>query len=284
MACRQAYPAMTLRAVDNCPDTLQYLLRHDVAHHTSLTPPTTFAPDHLVILSAHLRQSLTLLETIAPSIPESGVLVSDAGSCKRAICARGAELLGARFIGGHPLAGKEFSGVRRATPLLFHHKPWALCPVSPISEDQEAAEDHKQRLAPLRRLLRDGLGAMIQEVDPERHDRAMAFVSHFPQLYAVLLANLLNRNQPGQLLGLHGAGLDDQLRLAASPYGLWRDVFDLNSDNLRDILGLFRQLCDEADPLLTQPAMATWFERANQAHQAFHQKPTPARGEPGAGD
>lgn len=266
MACRQAYPTMTIHAVDRDAQTLQFLLRHDLARHVSPTLPTHLEPGHLVLLATHLRDSLSLLEALAPHVSDHDVLVSDVGSCKRAICTRGAELLGARFIGGHPLAGKEFSGVGHATPLLFHGKPYALCPA--------AGESHPLADA-LRQVLSVGLGAHVRELPADEHDRAMAFVSHFPQLYAVLLANLLGRHQPGHLLALHGAGLDDQLRLAASPYALWRDVFAFNEDNLREILGLFGGLCAEAEPLLTQPAMAMWFERANEAHHAFHQSRLP---------
>jgi len=266
MACRQSFPDLMIRAMDCDSETLQFLVKNRLADEVSLTPPTDFDDDELILLAAHLKPNLALLETIAPAVSQTKALVTDIGSCKRAICDLGDQLLPEHFIGGHPLAGKEFSGVSFATPLLFAGKPYALCPPA-LLQSSAAVRHNYQRLES---FLTQGLRAKTGTLDRVKHDRYMAYVSHFPQLYAVMLTTLLYRNEPGHLLSFHGAGMDDQLRLAASPYTMWRDIFDFNEDNLRQVLQDFGQLFEEANTVLNTPAMATWFAHANEIHREFH--------------
>ncbi len=267
MACREMFSDLHIRAVDSDEKTLQYAIRAGIVDEVSLTLPVTWEEDHLIVLATHLYQSMDLLRLFAPEIKGKHVTVTDIGSCKRAICALGEELLPSQFIGGHPLAGKELSGIAHATSLLFAQKPYAFCPSTYLDQDAELQERFDQ----LKTFITVGLRAKIGELTAEEHDRYMAFVSHFPQLYAIMLTNLLHRNQPGKLLAFHGAGIDDQLRLAASPYTMWRDIFDLNQDNIRSVVHEFFTMAAEAEDILTSPPMAVWFNRANELYQEFHE-------------
>ncbi len=262
MAAKERFPELTVHAVDSHAESLQYALRSKIADQVSLTLPPVLEAGHLVVIATHLSDSLKMLEALAPVVQGEDVLVSDVGSCKRAITALGRQLLPSQFIAGHPMAGKEFSGIMHATSLLFAGKAYLFCP-------------HEQtdpvRLDTLKGFVQ-GLGAMPREIDPDTHDRYMAYVSHLPQLYAVLLTNLLYRHEPGRLLALHGGGLDDQLRLAASPYAMWRDIFQQNADNLSGVLKELQGIIEEAAPLLAADgeSLQPWFERSNEVHQAFH--------------
>jgi len=189
------------------------------------------------------------------------ILVTDIGSCKQEIAALGRELLPDQFIAGHPMAGKEFSGIQHAASLLFAGKSYLLCPHT--DTPPEALENLQTFV--------NALGATPRLIDAEKHDRYMAYVSHLPQLYSILLSNLLYRNEPGHLVGYHGAGLDDQIRLAASPYSMWGDVLFHNAENMAQVLIELRGIIDEALPLLKQPgALDSWFTRANEIHSQFH--------------
>lgn len=271
MACR-AKPELHIRAVDPHDETLQYLLRAQTVDQVSLTFPNEFAENHLIVLAAHLDTNIELLQTLAPKVKDrDDVLITDIGSCKQAICDLGDAILPHHFVGGHPLAGKEFSGVKHATPLLFAGKPFAICPPTPYPTDPTITGNVEH----LMQFIETTLHAKVGTLDRAQHDKAMAYVSHFPQLYATLLTNLLAQNRPGELLGFHGAGMDDQLRLAASPYAMWQHVFDQNRDHLLDVIRQSRALLEEAETLLSgqhpAPTMATWFERANTIHREFHQ-------------
>lgn len=261
MAARERYPELWIQAVDTSSETLQYLLKAGTVDKVSLTVPGMFAENHLVVLACHLSASLETLENLAPVVSDiADVTITDVGSCKRQMVALGERLLPERYIAAHPMAGKEFSGVRHATALLFAGKSWIFCPHKRVDT---------ARFDRLKTFIQ-GFGAVPRVLDPEVHDRYMAYVSHLPQLYSVLLTNLIARHEPGHLLSYHGGGIDDQLRLAASPYAMWGEVFRYNADNLRDVLHELTSLMGQADPVLDQPAFAEWFERSNELHHEFH--------------
>ena len=262
MAARERFPELKIRAVDTRAEALQYAVKHKIIDQPSLVIPDFYEPKHLVVLASHLSDTMTALPEIARHVQGQDVLVTDVGSCKRAITALGIELLPEQFIAGHPMAGKEFSGIENATSLLFAGKSYLFCPHEGTPPD---------RLAALTGFIRD-LGGVPRLIDPERHDRYMAYVSHLPQLYSLLLTNLLYEHEPGHLLTYHGGGLDDQLRLAASPYAMWRDVFEQNGDNLHHVLTELQHIIRQAAPLLGEQGegFAPWFARSNEVHQEFH--------------
>lgn len=260
MAARERFPDIHIQGVDPTADTLQYALKHKVIDQASLTLPERFEDKHLIVIACHLTPSLWVLRELAPRIAGQNILVSDIGSCKAEIATIGQELLPQQFIAGHPMAGKEFSGIEHATPLLFAGKSYLLCPHS---------HTDAHRLEVLKGFI-SSIGGIPKLIDAEKHDRYMAYVSHLPQLYSVLLTNVLYRNEPGHLMAYHGAGLDDQLRLAASPHSMWGDIMLHNSDNLIKALSELREVIDEAIPLLKQPgALEPWFTRANEMHRQF---------------
>ncbi|MBX2861168.1 MAG: prephenate dehydrogenase [Vampirovibrio sp.] len=272
MAAREMYEDLWIQAVDVNGEALQYLLKARTVDEVSLTIPSAFEEDHLIILACHLSQSLEALKELAPKVKGKAITVSDVGSCKRAIGALGKEVLPGQFIGAHPLSGKEFSGTAHAASLLFANKSYILCPTLTPSDTVE--KDN-----PTLSILIDffkGLGASPRILDAETHDLYMAYMSHLPQLYAILLTNLLSNHQPGHLLSYHGGGIDDQLRLSASPYAMWKDVFAQNKDNMDRVTSELAELLTQAPQVLNNPDLAQWFNRSNQLHQQFQALKKPA--------
>ncbi len=274
MAARERFSDWQIQGVDPQAETLQYALRSQIIDKAALNLEEAAAwfesassadEPQLIVLAAHLDQNLSLLTQLAPLVKDRPFLVTDIGSCKRQIMELGQALLPVEFIAGHPMAGREFSGIEGATPLMFAGKSYLLCPHS---------DTDSQRLAWLQDFVR-GLGGNPRLIDAERHDRYMAYVSHLPQLYAVMLTNLLYRHEAGHLLAYHGGGLDDQLRLAASPHRMWGQVFAQNQDNMVAVLTELRQIIDEVLPLLGGEAatqgesLQQWFERSNEVHRQF---------------
>lgn len=266
MAARECFPDWRIWGVDPNPEALAYALKHDVIQEGVTELPESFEDSHLIVLASHLTPNLALLERLAPKVQGRDILVTDIGSCKREIAELGRELLPSQFIAGHPMAGKEFSGVQYATALLFANKSYLLCP---------HADTPSERLEQLTAFVKS-FGAIPRLIDAERHDIYMTYVSHLPQLYSILLANLLGRHDPEHLLAYYGGGLDGQLRLAASPFSMWGDVFKRNADNMKAALLELRSLIDDVLPLLGQsdannPAtgLGPWFERSNEIHRRF---------------
>ncbi|MDX2084189.1 MAG: prephenate dehydrogenase/arogenate dehydrogenase family protein [Candidatus Melainabacteria bacterium] len=266
MAARERWPDLVIRAVDSNAEALQFGLRHDIVNQVQLGElPTDWGDDasgeHLVVLASHLSVNEVTLQALAPRVQGRAVVVTDLGSCKRRIVELGDRLLPGQFIGAHPMAGKEKAGIDHATALMFTGKTFIVCP-TPANQQAPALERLK--------LFIQGLGARPTELDATIHDQYMAYVSHLPQLYSILLTNLIAKHEPARLLTYHGGGIDDQLRLAASPYGMWGDIFSQNADHLRQVLDEMMQLLQQARQDLDQPEMAQWFQTANHMHQAFH--------------
>jgi prephenate dehydrogenase len=182
----------------------------------------------LIILATPVGAILDLL----PKVRESGLptaLVTDVGSTKQVICQRAHEVFGEAplFLGGHPLAGKEYSGIEHAEGTLFHGTRYVLTPFAPAHQFDARVQNFTTLLA--------SLGARPYWTDPQSHDRAVAWLSHLPQLLSSSLASLMAEQQEGGQLALElaGSGFRDVTRLADSPYSIWRDICLTNSGNIQ---------------------------------------------------
>lgn len=134
-----------------------------------------------------------------------------------------------RYAGGHPMAGSERSGPGAANPRLFEGRPWA---VTPTATTQPAALDAVVDLA-------RQLGAVPIIMNAGAHDRAVAVVSHVPQVMATLTAARLN-DAADNHLALSGAGLRDVTRIAGSDMALWRQILGDNAADVRSVLAEVR--------------------------------------------
>ncbi|TDN93261.1 prephenate dehydrogenase [Microbacterium sp. BK668] len=154
-------------------------------------------------------------------------VVTDVASVKLeplvALRRRGVDLR--RYIGSHPLAGRERGGAISARADIFVGRPWVVC-----RDEETSASD----LAVVEGLALD-LGAMPLEMSPEEHDRAVALVSHVPQLVASLLAGRFI-DAPEGSLRLAGQGVRDTTRIAASAPELWVQILGANSAPVVDVL------------------------------------------------
>lgn len=177
--------------------------------------------------SADLVFLATPISVILGSLPQlqqwagPATLITDAGSTKRQIVERAR---GLRFLGGHPMAGKETSGLEQADPDLFDGRPWILTPDGPLPDRAGQLVDLLTRI-----------GARVHWMSPSEHDRWVAACSHLPQLTSTALALAISSFQDARSVPA-GPGLRDMLRLAESPWGLWRDILATNADEVKPLL------------------------------------------------
>jgi prephenate dehydrogenase len=156
--------------------------------------------------------------------------VSDVASVKASIeKAVATRVNSARFIPGHPMAGRERGGAIAGRSDLFVARPWILCP-----------GDHNEvgRLAAVESLIAE-LGASVVKMSASDHDRAVALVSHVPQAVSSLLAARLAEAE-AEDIALAGAGLRDTTRIAASSPELWLQIYAANSLEVNQELKAFR--------------------------------------------
>jgi prephenate dehydrogenase len=165
-------------------------------------------------------------------------LVTDMGSSKALIVRAGEEAFGARFVGGHPMAGSHESGVSAARRNLFEGATWV---VTSTERTDPAAAKRLEALA-------TALGAHPLHLDVETHDRIAAAVSHMPHVIACAVAQAVARlaDGDGRFGDLMAGGLRDMTRLAASPSTLWTDILSTNREQTRAALVVARAALDDA--------------------------------------
>ncbi len=221
----------------------------------------------LIYVALPVGHTIELLPEIA-RLAAPNALATDASSTKRSVCAAAAQSFregGAHFLGGHPMAGKEVSGIYAAEAELFRGSKYALIRAA---ANEKAAKERESRVAEFVRLI-EKLGAEPVWLESEAHDRAAAVVSHLPQLLAVALAGVVRSrtDETGLPVTLAGRGLRDALRLAGSPYSVWRDIILTNSDNLERVLDQMIQALEQVKSDLRTRALDEEFSAAGELYK-----------------
>jgi prephenate dehydrogenase len=214
----------------------------------------------MVVLCTPLGQMRPLVERMLPVL-EAGVIVTDVGSVKGPVVEELEGLVaqaGGHFIGGHPMAGAEKTGVGAAQADLF----WdALCVLTPT------ANSHLPALGQVRALW-EGLGAKVLELTPQAHDELASRSSHLPHVLAAQLASLiLSPEYPPAQGALCANGFRDTTRIASGSPEMWRDIALANRKNLAEALGAFMLRLQDFSRALEAgdaQAIAGFFETAKQ--------------------
>lgn len=185
----------------------------------------------LIYLAGPIHKILTVIPELDPLV-KPGALVTDAGSTKSRICAAGALLRNAQFLGGHPMAGKETRGVASAEATLFQGRPYLLTPMAPEDLETPAAREFVEWVT--------AIGAEPRVLSPEMHDRVVAHSSHLPQLLSTTLAATLGEHPDARaIIAAAGPGLLDSTRLAMSAWEIWHDIVDTNRAEIASALATY---------------------------------------------
>ncbi len=186
----------------------------------------------LVILCTPLAQMRPLVKQMLPSL-KRGAIVTDVGSVKGSVVKELETLVaraGGHFVGSHPMAGAEKTGVAAARGDLFEG---AVCVVTPTRRTNRAA---------LRQVeaFWQAVGARLLRLAPERHDALVSRTSHLPYLVAATLAHrILDPSQPKSQAALCATGFRDTTRVASGSPEMWRDIAVANRAHLRAALDEF---------------------------------------------
>jgi len=250
----------------------------------------------LIYIALPIAATLDLLPEIARHAPLHA-LVTDACSTKLRITQAAAELFpgdsGPFFLAGHPMAGRELSGLAHADADLFRNTTYALVRESSdsavvaglqtrsFSSDvaaglkarasspaKEPTSSPDPRVYAFLKIL-EKIGAQPLWLGAQQHDYAVGLVSHLPQLAAVALASFLydHLDENGLPITLAGPGLRDSLRLAGSPYSTWRDIVLTNREVLSAALDLFARRLDDLRERLASRELESDFDAANELYK-----------------
>lgn len=183
------------------------------------TPPDVTAEVVAAELAAHPSSIVTDVASVK-------------GTVLTALRKRDVEL--ANYVGSHPMAGREQTGALAGRGDLFIGRPWVITPNDTSSKESVLLVE----------ALAHDLGASIVTMDPIEHDRAVALVSHAPQILASLLAARLATADSSDV-SLAGQGLRDTTRIAASDPKLWMQILSANSNQVSDVLTHVRNDLDQ---------------------------------------
>ena len=218
----------------------------------------------VVILAANVGGIMDSIENLGPMLPRN-VLLTDVGSTKIEILKRARSVFGSssalRFLGGHPMSGKEHSGVENADSSLFSGSAWIFTP----ERDQlsDLAHEYIELIA--------SLGTRIIQLSAEQHDRLVAWTSHLPQMLSTAFAAVLQDEAElekkahvtrVQMQEVGGRSLNEMTRIAASPYSMWRDIALTNAVNIEDAILKLEQRLTHIRENLRTPELRAEFERA----------------------
>ncbi|HTV57993.1 MAG TPA: prephenate dehydrogenase/arogenate dehydrogenase family protein [Verrucomicrobiae bacterium] len=267
LAVKRQIPGVVVAGYDR-PEELQKARSRGAIDEACADIPGAVGGAALVYIALPIVAAIRSLGEVAAAA-ETGALVTDACSTKAAICREAAEQfranLGAKFLGGHPMAGREASGIENADATLLHGARYVLVGVEPGDKLPEDA-----RVEAFVGLL-EKMGAEPVWFDAETHDWAAGIVSHLPQLVSIALGRVIEdeTDETGLPVSLAGGGLRDALRLAASPYSVWRDICLTNTENVRRALDRMEQAVEYLRTHLTSRELEKEFRAANEAYKAL---------------
>jgi prephenate dehydrogenase len=230
-----------------------------------VNPGDALRGSQVVVLATPVLAICDLIERVGPVLPAKALL-TDVGSTKVAVVEQAVKVFGKnagkRFLAGHPMTGKEMSGVDYADADLFKNAVWFLSPL----RDQNLNEGLFAEFAG----WIDAIGARIAMLPAEEHDRLCAWISHLPQMISTALAAALVEEFGAEapVLSAGGRALQEMTRISASPYSMWRDVAISNKKNLQDALWKVEQRLAHIRENLTTRELAREFEQAHELRKA----------------
>jgi len=244
---------------DRAP-TLERAHKQGAIDDGTVAPSDAVRGSDLVVLATPVLAILDQIERLAPSLPPR-TLVTDVGSTKVDVAKRAVRSFGKsagqRFLAGHPMAGKEQSGVDYADADLFEGAAWLFTPLPRQNVHAGMCGEFVHCV--------EKLGAKVAILDPADHDRFCAWISHLPQLISTALAATLvdEFGDDAPVLDIGGRALREITRISGSPYSMWRDIAITNRDNIgRALLKLEQRLAHIRENLDSRQ-LADEFERAH---------------------
>ena len=215
----------------------------------------------IILIAAPVAQTASILQSIKPHLSQH-TIITDAGSTKSDVLTTAKSVLGEQvnqFVGGHPIAGAEKSGVTAAKAELYQHKNVVITP----------APENSQAAILAVKTLWQTCGANVSEMSAQTHDEIFAAVSHLPHLLAfALVDDIAARPNAAQLFSFAASGFRDFTRIAGSHPEMWRDISLANKTALLSEITAFQTELALVKTLLEQEdgeKLQALFERASVA-------------------
>ena len=264
LALRAAGFQGSIAGWNRSPEQAETALRMGAIDTVAADPLEMARSCQILVLATPVLGILDWMEQLAGvMVPDQ--VITDLGSTKAKISTAADRHFNrkgrAAFLPGHPMAGKERGGASLAEAGLYKDAVW-LFTENPAWKRTESAS---QIIVEWRAWV-ERMGAKIIDLDAERHDELVAWVSHLPQFLSTALSAVLE-DQVGEvpeLKDVGGRGLREMTRLGASPFSMWRDIAHTNSDAIAKALLILEQRLAHMRENLHTPELRDEFEKANR--------------------
>ena len=229
-ALRESGEVWEVFGVERDAESLRFALENGIADAGSPEIGPGVSGSEIVVVATYVDAIAQVAKEVSGFVSPDTV-VCDTGSVKAPVVREmEKEARNIRFVGAHPVAGKETSGVRESDPGLFSGKK---CVVTPVDGTCPEALSMVKTLFSL-------VGSEVVEIDPESHDEVFSLVSHLPHAVAYsLVGAVASSGGDGNLFDFSGGGLADFTRIAESSPEMWAGIFIENRDALLRAIGSF---------------------------------------------
>lgn len=265
LAARQRRLAARVEGYVRRPDSVAESVRAGAVDAASLDLASVVTGADLVVLCTPVAQMRPLVETMLPALAR-GALVTDVGSVKGIVVEELEPLVsgaGAHFVGSHPMAGAERTGVGAARADLFEGQ---VCVLTPTRKTKAEALRKTEEFW-------GAVGARLMTLSPAAHDDLVGRSSHLPHVVAAELSNyILSPAHPAEQARLCASGFRDTTRIASGSPEMWRDIALANRENLARVLGVFIEDLQEFQHALEKAdarAIEEFFLKAKQRRDAW---------------
>jgi len=228
LALRAKSPDTKISIWGRRPEQLQEILKRGLADSVETDPAAAVREASLVVLCTPVSTMRDLAQAILPGLSPTTV-ITDAGSVKATVVDQLETILGGRFLGAHPMAGSERSGLGAAQAHLFEGAP---CLITPTGKSDPAA------LARVSEFWK-GVGCSVTTMNAAEHDRLVARISHLPHALAFALVNLIVDTLSPEAQQLAGGSFRDATRVAASDPSLWTGIL---TENRTEVAAALREM------------------------------------------
>lgn len=242
LGMKEAFPNSKIYGIDANPEHLEQAKKLGLIDEKAELQEVKNAD--LVLVSVPVTVGIDIIQRVLDAISDH-TLVMDMGSTKAKLCAAVAQHPKRRnFLAAHPIAGTEFSGPEAAFPDLYKGKTTIICEVEKTALSlQEKALEIFQRL-----------GMKIRYMDPNAHDRHIAYVSHLSHISSFMLGKTVLEKEKNErdIFDLAGSGFASTVRLAKSSPAMWTPIFEQNRENVLETLKQYIQNLESFKDLLEE--------------------------------
>ena len=227
----------TVVGIPRRPETIDEALSIKAITKGTLSIAEGVREADIIFICTPISLVIPKLKEILPHV-KKGAIITDVGSTKAYIVDEADKIVppGINFIGGHPMAGKEKTGILAADAKLFNKRAYVLV---------KTKRTHAMAYNALKKIIQ-GLGGKVMEMDAKNHDLAVAAISHLPIVVASSLVNAVNETGDikDKAKSLAATGFGDSTRIASGDPKLGLDIFRTNAESVLQVLSKFKREID----------------------------------------